>query len=1157
MGQSAPAMQEFQGARGNPVLITSGPDGALWFTEYDPSWIGRITPDGVLTNFPLQPNLNAPFAIAAGPDGYLWFTVPSADIVARISPTGHVDAFSIPADPAGPAFPRGITVGPDGALWFTEGLRNKIGRITFDGLNFNFTESKPTPTANSQPEGITLGPDGALWFTEYMGNKIGRITATGDPQECASTTGSLLEGITVGPDGALWFAESGGKKIGKITTCSASAITEYTVQGNGPWGITPGPDGAVWFTEFGSAKIGRITTAGSISEFPIPFGVGQPEGITPGPDGALWVAPNIGGIVRVVIALPNTTNYIITTVAGNGTSSYSGDGGPATSAGMEANGVSVDSLGNLYVAGTGRIRKVDASPPHNIHTVAGGGNQTIQGSQPATSVVLSNPKRVAAISPDNFFLTETGGHNIDSVSGGIISILTTQPSSPAGVAADGAGDAYIGDSDHCQVLKVTSGSKTPILVAGSTCGHSGDGTAASAQLLYPQGVAVDQSGNNVYVADTGNAQIRKITSGTITRMAGSVDSSGNPLSGYAGDGGPATSALLNGPTDVAVDSAGNLFIADYYNAVIRKVDVKSGNIFTIAGGGANGVPNLGDGGPATKAILSFPYGVAVDAVGEVFVGDALDYRIRKLTPVPVIPNPAITFVAPGSATAGGPSFTLLVHGLNFLQGSTVQWNGAALMTTYIDTGDSQASVPASLIAAPGSASITVQNPDGSASNAITFGISAGPSPSPISITGLSPSSTAAGGPAFTLTVNGTGFVKGAAVLFDSVSTTTIYVSATQLTASIPANLIATAHTATVQVSNSQGGTSNSANFPVNAGNGTSLTIITASPLPGGTAGSQYSQALNATGGATPYKSWTVISGSLPPGISLTTLGGVLTALLTGTPTASGTFTFTVQVTDSAGVTAAKQFNLTIGGSTPTGPAISAKGIVNSASYAGGGVAPGEIVTIYGTGLGPSSLVSFQLDGNGNVPASLAGTQVMFDGVAAPLIYTSATQLSAVVPYEVAGKASTLVQVVYQTQSSNGVTEPVAAVVPGIFTADSSGHGQGAIVNQDGTINSSSNPAPAGSIVFIYGTGEGQTNPAGVDGKPDGSPAPTPSAQPGMTATIGGMNAPVLYAGGVPGLVAGVLQVNVQVPAGSPSGSLPIQLSLGGQNTQSAITIAIK
>jgi hypothetical protein len=323
-----------------------------------------------------------------------------------------------------------------------------------------------------------------------------------------------------------------------------------------------------------------------------------------------------------------------------------------------------------------------------------------------------------------------------------------------------------------------------------------------------------------------------------------------------------------------VDSIGNLFIADSANFVIRKVDA-SGNINTIAGGGSS----LGDGGPATSGELSFPYGLAVDSAGDIFVSDAGNYRIRKLTPVVVSANPAISSLSPGSATAGGA--------------------------------------------------------------------------------------------ALTLTVNGSGFASGSMVLFDNFNATTTFVSATQLTAMIPANLIGVAHAATVQVSNPQAGVSNTVNFPVNSATGkTGPTIITASPLPGGSVGAQYSQALDATGGTTPYKSWTVVSGSLPPGISLSTLGGVLTALLTGTPTASGTFTFTVQVTDSADATGTKQFSLTIGGGSGNGPSISANGIVNSASYAGGSVAAGEIVTIYGSGLGPSPLVGFQLDANGNVPTTL-------------------------------------------------------------------------------------------------------------------------------------------------------------------------------------------
>jgi len=332
-----------------------------------------------------------------------------------------------------------------------------------------------------------------------------------------------------------------------------------------------------------------------------------------------------------------------------------------------------------------------------------------------------------------------------------------------------------------------------------------------------------------------------------------------------------------------------------------------------------------------------------------------------------------------------------------------------------------------------------------------------------------------------------------------------------------------------------------------------LSIDTSSPLLAGTVGVAYSQTLAATGGVPPYSGWAISAGTLPPGITLTTLGGSLTGLLSGVPAAPGVYTFTLQVSDSANTVASKPFSLTI---SPGAVSVSSNGVVNSASYGGGAVAPGEIVAIFGAGMGPGTLVGLQLDSRGYVSTSLSGTQALFDGVPAPLIYTSAGQVSAVVPYAVSGKATTQLRVSYQGQISNTVSLPVAAVAPGIFTSDSSGRGQGAIVNQDGTVNSADNPAPVGSVVSVYATGEGQTNPGGVDGKPGDLSATRPN-QP-VTATIGGLTAPVQYAGGAFGLVAGALQVNVQIPAGASAGSsVPIVLNIGGSATQANVTLAIK
>ena len=512
------------------------------------------------------------------------------------------------------------------------------------------------------------------------------------------------------------------------------------------------------------------------------------------------------------------------------------------------------------------------------------------------------------------------------------------------------------------------------------------------------------------------------------------------------------------------------------------------------------------------------------------------------------PGPAITSLKPDSIAAGYPfpSLTLTVNGSGFVSGAIVQWNGSALVTTYLSTTQLTASVPASLIASPSTAIVTVLN-GGALSNNMVFLV--GP-PNPV-ITSLSPSAVTAGSAGFTLTVNGTGFLSGASVRIGSVLLATTFVNSTQLTALVPASLIGTSGSLLVQVANPGASVSDIFTFTVSPA--AKLSILTSSPLPSGTVGTPYSVALAATGGTTPYKNWTVVSGALPTGLSLTGLNGVFTGILSGVPTSPGTFTFTAHVTDSANATAANPFSLTIN---PGPPSISATGISNAASYAGGGVAPGEMVAIFGSGFGPATIAGLLIDNRGYVATSLAGTQVLFDGVPAPLIYAVTDQVSAIVPYETFRKTSTQVQVVYQGRGSNTISVPVITAMPGIFTLDSSGHGPGSIINQDGSVNSASNPAPAGSFVFIYATGEGQTNPNGTDGKPNDYPAPLPISQP-VTATIGGLNADVLYAGGVPGLVAGVLQVNLTVPANLPPGSsVSVVLTIAGKPTQANVTLAV-
>jgi uncharacterized protein (TIGR03437 family) len=224
--------------------------------------------------------------------------------------------------------------------------------------------------------------------------------------------------------------------------------------------------------------------------------------------------------------------------------------------------------------------------------------------------------------------------------------------------------------------------------------------------------------------------------------------------------------------------------------------------------------------------------------------------------------------------------------------------------------------------------------------------------------------------------------------------------------------------------------------------------------------------------------------------------------------------------------------------------IVAEGVANSATFQAGGISPGEIISIYGgpgVSLGPSTPVGLQLTSAGLVSNQLGGTQVMIGGVAAALTYVSSSQVNAVVPYEVAGQASTQIELIVQGTPTNTVTVPVVASSPGIFV----------ITNPDGTVNSPSNPVASSGYLVLYGTGEGQTTPAGVDGGVNTTVFPKPNLP--VTVQIGGQTAPVLYAGAAPDFAAGVLQVNVTIPAGV-TGTAPIQLSIGTASVSTTVTI---
>jgi virginiamycin B lyase len=309
-----------------PGGITTGPDGALWFTEEATSRIGRMTPAGVVTGeFPVplatssplhcsDPSFVSPLdQITTGPDGALWFTQPRDNKIGRITAAGVLDppnGFTVQLPDTRP---EGITVGPDGNLWFTTANALLIGRITPAGA---FTMYGPT---GAGPSDIAAGADGRIWFTESIANRIGALAtnAAAQPGTAISyfsqglTGASDPSGITPGPGGGLWFPESAANQIGLIST--AGSITEFPGAGAGPSAIAVGRDGALWFTESEAGAIGRITTGGLITNhFPLTPG-SEPSDITAGPDGAVWFSESAGNrIGRIDTTPPASTTTLPT-----------------------------------------------------------------------------------------------------------------------------------------------------------------------------------------------------------------------------------------------------------------------------------------------------------------------------------------------------------------------------------------------------------------------------------------------------------------------------------------------------------------------------------------------------------------------------------------------------------------------------------------------------------------------------------------------------------------------------------------------------------------------------------------------------------------------------------------------------------------------------
>jgi sugar lactone lactonase YvrE len=534
-------------------------------------------------------------------------------------------------------------------------------------------------------------------ITTVAGNGISAFAGDEGPALAASL--NEAKGLAIDRDGNILIADTFNQRIRKVAGGAISTIAGTGDLGMGsyngdniqatsatlnmPYGVTVAETGEIYIADSKNNRIRMIDGTGTIHT--LAGGSTASYGGDGGPAAAAYlnmptdvVLDNAGNIyiadtgnnrIRKILA----SNGKIATIAGNGTAGYSGDGEPATAASLNGPyGVAVDGEGNVYIADTynNAVRKIDEATG-NISTVAGSYYGFAGDGGPASAAALRWPTGVALDSAENLYIADQFNDCIRKVTpAGIISTVAGSPidafygdNGPAaaaglnyahGVGASPSGTAYIADTKNNRIRMVTAAGMIVTVAGNGIQGSVGDGgPAVSASLNNPYGVTADGNGN-VYIADSYNHRIRKVdASGIISTVAG------NGTQGSDGDNGPATAAQLNGPRNLAVDRNGNLFIADTDNNLVRKVTYPTGTITTIAGTGS---PSYGgDDGPAVSAGLNMPTGVAVDGSGNVYIADAGNNRIRKISTSGTITTVAGTGIYGFSGDGGPATSARLAH----------------------------------------------------------------------------------------------------------------------------------------------------------------------------------------------------------------------------------------------------------------------------------------------------------------------------------------------------------------------------------------------------------------------------------------------------------------------------------------------------------------
>ncbi len=582
--------------------------------------------------------------------------------------------------------------------------------VTWRASSMIGEDANATTTALFYPAGVNLDRQGNLYVADTDHNRIRRIDPSGvittvagtgvdgDAGDGGPATSAQLDApadVAVDGLGNLYIADTNNSRIrvvdanGIITTIAGTGTGSYGGDGgpainaqlNSPEGVAIDGLGTLYIADRENHRIRRIDTNGTITTV---AGIGTggwsgdnglataaqlkfPYGVAVDDTGTILIADAGNQRIRRVDAAG-----VITTVAGNGTFGYSGDGGLATSARLGfPMGVALGGGGSFYIADrqNHRVRRVDGTGI--ITTVAGIGiNGSTGDGGAATSAQLAIPESMVADPSGNLYIADTGNHRIRRVdTAGVITTVAGSGTNgeigdggpatsalfddPQAVVSDGTGGWYIADTNHHRIRHVDANGIITTVAGNGAYGYGGEGAAASsAQVAYPAGVVL--GGNTLYIADTGNNRVRSVdlATGIITAVAGTG------IAGGGGDSGPALLAQLDFPSGLAVDNLGDLYIADAGNHRIRRVDA-NGVITTVAGTGTAG--DLGDGDAAVLAQLNTPIGVAVDAQGTIYIGDSENHRVRKVGTNGVISTAAGTGIEGVTGDGGDATSAQLAY----------------------------------------------------------------------------------------------------------------------------------------------------------------------------------------------------------------------------------------------------------------------------------------------------------------------------------------------------------------------------------------------------------------------------------------------------------------------------------------------------------------